>query len=308
MTQPAGARGLRRRLRGGLAAALLALGAGCAPAEEAAAPGCQVVERSLPLPPELDEASGVAIGRRAAGVLWAHNDSGDDPVVYAVGAAGEPLGAVRVPGAEHRDWEDLAVGPCPAGSCLYVGDIGDNAGRRAEVHLYRFPEPEPGAPAGGGRAERFRMRYPGGPRDAEALFVLPSGEVFVISKGGRGPAELFRYPLPLRAGEGVELERVASLAPAAAPGEVLQVTGADASPDGGWVAVRAYRTLLLYRAGPLLAGDVEPALRVDLTPVGEAQGEAVALADDGTVVLASEGARGLPGTMAVLRCDLGDPR
>lgn len=289
--------GLSRRV------ALLALLAGCGADAEPAAPGCEIRERSLPLPPELRETSGLALGRSAGGILWAHNDSGDEPRVYALGPRGEPLGAARVAGARNRDWEDVAAGPCPAGSCLYIADTGDNGGTREEVHLYRIPEPEPGAPASPVRAERFAVRYPGGPRDAEAVFVLPSGEVFLISKGGRSPAELYRYPLPLRAGETVELERVTALRPAA-EGEVFQVTGAAASPDGEWVAVRAYRSLMLYRTDELLAGAAEPALRVDLTPVGEAQGEAVAIADDGTVVLGSEGARGTAATLALLRCGL----
>ena len=84
-------------------------------------------------------------------------------------------------------------------------------------------------------------------------------------------------------------------------------TGADASPDGAWIAVRRYKRLDLYRTPALLGGDTVPALRADLTPVGEAQGEAVALRDDGLVVLTSEaGFKHAPATLAMLACTLPD--
>lgn len=284
-------------------AGALALCVACGTGEDARAIGCDVRQRSITLPPELSESSGLAMSRRTPGVLWTHNDSGDEPVVYAVGAGGELRGAVRVAGAENRDWEDIAVGPCPAGSCLYVADTGDNEAKRDEVHVYRVPEPDPGASVTAESAERLSMRYPGGPRDVEALFVLPSGELFVITKGRRKPVEVFRYPLPVRPGETVELERVATLK-SAAQDEVLQVTGADASPDGEWIAVRAYRALMLHRTEELLAGNAVPVYLTDLTPVAEAQGEAVALADDGTVVLSSEGVKEVPATLTLLTCSL----
>lgn len=290
--------------------AVLLFCAACA-AEDAASNGlasaCQIAERATPLPEGLGESSGLAIGRSAAGVLWTHNDSGNDPVVYAVTPEGRMAGEVRVRGAENRDWEDIALGPCAAGgSCLYIADIGDNDGKRDDVDIYRLPELPGAASESSAPTERFRVRYPGGPRDAEALFVLPSGEVHIVTKGRRESVEVFRYPLPLRAGETVELERVATLHPEAR-GEVMQVTGADASPDGAWVAVRTYGSLMLFRSSALLAGDSTPALVVDLGPLAEAQGEAVALADDGTVILGSEGGgRRAPATMARLTCSLPD--
>jgi hypothetical protein len=71
------------------------------------------------------------------------------------------------------------------------------------------------------------------------------------------------------------------------------------------VAVREYKLLTIYRAAELTAGRVAPVLEVDLTPVGEAQGEGVALLDNGRVVLTSEGGfQGSPGSIAILQCEL----
>ena len=96
------------------------------------------------------EASGVAVSRAHAGVLWTHNDSGDGPYLYATDLQGTDRGAVRVLGAEAFDWEDIALGPCPtrAGECVFIGDVGDNIEVRPFVTLYAVPEPEPPAAPG----------------------------------------------------------------------------------------------------------------------------------------------------------------
>ncbi len=60
------------------------------------------------------------------------------------------------------------------------------------------------------------------------------------------------------------------------------------SRDGLWVVVRTYRTLYFYPADALARSlAVEPGV-VDLTPLAEIQGEAVAVANDGTIWLTSE--------------------
>lgn len=263
---------------------------------------CRIEQRNAQITAPLPETSGIAASRGRPGTFWTHNDSGGDPVVFGIAADGRPVGQIRVRGAENEDWEDIAVGPCPSGSCLYIADTGDNAGRRDDVAILRFPENA--RVSGEARPERFPVRYPDGPRDAEAIFVLPDGGVFLVSKGRHDSQELFRYPLPLRPDERVTLEPLALLGQGKQE-TLLQITGASASPSGEWVAVRRYKSLAIYRTARLLAGDSTPHLQMDLTPVGEAQGEGVALLDDGTVVLTSEGGfRNAPGTISVLRCEL----
>jgi hypothetical protein len=289
----------------GMLLVLLPLCGACAADAEprAAVEGCPVTQPSTPLPGELDETSGVAASRAHPGILWTHNDSGGDPVVYAVGYDGTLVGAVPVAEARNRDWEDIALGPCPTGECLYIADIGDNSARRDEVTVYRIPEPDPrsGDPV---LAERLRFRYPGGARDAEAIFVLPTGELYVIAKGRREPQTLFRYPAPLRPGETVELEPVAELGPEPDDQSRL-ISAAGAAPNGEWVAVRNYVAMAIYRTSELLAGRTEPALVVDLTPLGLPQGEALDLLDDGRVVLTSEaGFEEGNATLAILACTL----
>ena len=262
---------------------------------------CRITRRGVSLPPEVRESSGAALDPVAQGVFWTHGDSGAQPVLYAVAASGQLMGGVRVTGGANRDWEDMAVGPCPGGQCVYMGDIGNNRGGQGEVSLFRAPMPVV-ADSVTRPAERFRARFPGGGRDTEALFVTPQGEIYLVNKGQDDAVELWRWPTPLRPGP-VDLVRVRTLAPEPEqPGDY--VTGAAASRDGRWVALRTYSRLALYRTADLL-GTGAPSFTMDLLSLGEPQGEAVAMASDGTVLLTSEAAeRGLPGRATWLACEL----
>jgi hypothetical protein len=253
--------------------------------------------------PELPEASGVAASRRTVGVLWAHNDS-DDPVIFALNEMGAVIGRVRVTGAEVNDWEDIAVGPCSQGSCVYVGDIGDNSGRRPHITVYRAPEPLP-QEAGTRPAEAFHATYPDGARDAEALFVTASSDVFIITKGDPGDVALYRFPRPLHPGATVRLERVAAPGGGSTTRATDRPTAADASPDGRWVALRTIREVVFFRIEDLLAGRWREAFRTDVSRLREPRGEGLTFGQDGALFLVGEGG-GLSraGTFARLACTL----
>lgn len=281
---------------------------GCEPGAGASADApdetCRVVQMPQPLGGDLGESSGVALGGAGPDRLWSHNDSGDEPVLYAVRPDGSLLGAMDVAGAEHEDWEDIASGRCDGATCLYIGDFGDNEGERADASIYRVREPEPDA-GESPPARRFRFVYPGGPRDAEAMFVLPGERVFVITKGRNSNVAVYRYPGALRDQETVELEHVVDLTREEA--ELAdQVTGAAATPDGRWIAVRSYANLYLFRPDRLLESPTPTPDRIfDLSPLRESQGEAVAITEAGRVILTSERvANGEPGMISILDCPL----
>ena len=250
--------------------------------------------------PELAEASGVAVSRAHPGRLWVLNDSGR-PELVAIDENGVMRGRLRVAGATVVDWEALAIGPCPGGSCFYIGDIGDNNGRRRSITIYRVPEPDdPSTPTD--VRDAFHATYPDGPRDAETLLVTRTSEVFIVSKGEAGPVATYRLPRDARPGATVVLERVdqpteARTAPA------NRVTDGAVSPNGAWVALRTNRDLRFFRASDLLAGRRSEEARIDLRGLREPQGEGVAFASDGTLYLVGEGGgQAQPGTLARLNC------
>jgi hypothetical protein len=250
--------------------------------------------------PELPEASGIALSRRAPGRLWAHNDSGE-PVLFALDTDGRVIGRVNVTGAKVEDWEAVAVGPCAAGSCLYAADIGDNDAERQRISIYRVPEPdrtEGSTPA----SDVIHATYPDGPHDAETLLIAPDGGLFVVTKGDTGPVALYKFPHDLRAGESVRLERVGR---PRTPGKARRndrITDGSVSPDGQWVVLRTPVALHFYPAVDFFAGNWREAPRMSLKALAEPQGEAVAFGD-GILYLAGEGGgKSRPGTFGRMVC------
>ncbi|HSK19425.1 MAG TPA: hypothetical protein VK912_09800 [Longimicrobiales bacterium] len=238
------------------------------------------------LPATLDEASGIAISRRDPGIIWAHNDSEGIATLYALDRDGALIAGIEIPAAgTQSDWEDIAAGPCPAGDCLYIADIGDNLHDRQDRAILRIAEPDV-HDAGTIAIETYPIRYPDGPVDAEALFVMPDTSVYIITKGRRQDISLFRYPPPLRPGERVVLEHVQQLHAGVAQMPDL-VTAADASRDGNRIAVRTYTRVALFR----FDGDTLARLSGaggDITSLGEPQGEGLAIAGGDTLLLATE--------------------
>lgn len=261
-----------------------------------------------PMPDELRESSGLAASRAHAGVFWSHNDSGDEPRLYAVDARAALLAVVRVTGAHADDWEALDIGVCPGGAapwCLYVADIGNNLRRRPVATVHVVPEPDPGS--GPGSVESLgavRFSYPDGPADAEALAVTPEGDLAVITKWGapvvyRIPAAEVQRSLSrgdtVRLGPGRELPIRSSF--------ILGgfVTGASLDVEGVVLAVRTYAELHFF-AWPLADSVVVAAPACFLGGL-QPQGEAVALLPDGRALLSSESPGGTAGKLLAVSCE-----
>jgi hypothetical protein len=266
------------------------------------APECRPAGQVVQLP-DLPEASGIAVSRSVSGRLWALNDSGE-PVLLALDRNGAVTGRLTLTGATVEDWESLAVGPCPSGSCIYVADIGDNDAERERVTVYRVQEPSAGASSAAVQ-DVFHAKYPDGPQDAETILVTPGGEVFVVTKGDPAEIRLYRFPRDLRTDVTHQLERIGNARGPGTPSASERITDGDVSDDGSWVVLRTRKALTFHRASELLAGNWREAGRLDLGPVGEAQGEGVAIAADGTVYLAGEGGgKSRPGTFARVACSM----
>jgi hypothetical protein len=183
-----------------------------------------------------------------------------------------------------------------------VADIGDNDAERPSITVYRIAEPAPNASASG-PAEAIRLRYPDGSHDAEAMFIL-DGSLHIVTKGESGPIAIYRAPSAAAPGAETTLERVRQLT-GDKVGKPERITAADASPDGRWVVMRTLESASLYPAAQLAgSGELAPR-RIDLKGLDEKQGEGIAFASDGSLVLTSEaGGKRSPATFARLRCTL----
>jgi hypothetical protein len=275
------------------------------------------IEATAALPRELRESSGIAISRTQPGVVWSHNDSGDGPMLYALDLKGKLLATVALADVIALDWEDMATGPCPGSNgagrpCLYVADTGNNDRSRDVVTVHVVVEPtvegaDPTRPLVT-KPQSFRFRYPNAPEDAEAIAVLPNGDVTIVTKGrtaiigffGMSAADVARAVL---SGDVLtaEYEGDTGIVPDQQLGR--WVTSTAISPDGKTLAVKTYSEIYFYTpetgprgrrwrdlATPCFLGDTEP------------QGEAIDFLDDKTLLLTSETAQGRQGMMHRVQC------
>jgi hypothetical protein len=246
------------------------------------------------------ELSGLAASRINPGILYAHNDSGGAASITIMRTTGVTIGELALTNATNLDWEDLAVGPCPTGSCIYVGEIGDNGASNLTYAVYRVAEPVVSLTSVPGTlmvtAERFELAYPNGLKtDAETLLVHPvSGDVYIVSKQQFGTkSSAYKAVAPLAPVSPNVMTRVAMLA--VPDGLDLPITGGDIDPCGATLLLRSYSALYQF-ALPASATSFDaiftaPFSRVPVAsfPSQEPQGEAVCWNPGGGYFTASEG-------------------
>lgn len=255
--------------------------------------------------PRNREASGLAPSRRTPGLLWTHNDSGGEPVLYAVSSdTGDLRGKVRLRGVANVDWEDIASFERDGQAWLVVGDIGDNFGRRSFIQLHFLEEPAASALAPDRETEltpayTLRVFYEDLARDCESLAVdAREGAVYLLSKREEVP-RLYRLPLaPSK--ELVVARRVGTVPHLPQPDFFQRLlkkpTGAyrasptamDFAPDGSAALVLTYGDLLLFpRAAGESWGDALGKPPVILAPHELPQAEGACFSADGRAIFVS---------------------
>lgn len=253
--------------------ALLALPAAAA---EAPTTVCAVTDRRL------TELSGLV----SDGQHWyAINDGGTKIQVFVLDR-NCVVQRVMTNSLDPFDVEDLARA---ADGTLWLSDTGDNNKRRATVALISLT-PQ-------GKATLYRLTYPDGQHDVEALLLDRRGTPFLVTKTPFGDSGIYRPASALVSPGPTPLEKVGVLAfePTDTPGGPVAgfgselVTGAAISQDGTVVALRTYTDAYLYPApdGDVLAALNREPVRVPLP--NEQQGEALAFEPDGTLLSGGEG-------------------
>jgi hypothetical protein len=206
----------------------------------------------------IHEISGLAASARNPGILWLHNDSGDQPRLFAIKTSGELAAVYSLEPAIAIDWEDLAIGPGPRSGVdyLYIGDIGDNGGRRSHITVYRVEEPLLTA----AQAEvqtltnvtPIHLRYPDGAHNAEILLSDPrTGDLIIVTKDfvyGNSGIYRFRYPHTPRhhSGSPDTLEAVGGMQFRGWRPADIAATAGDVSPAGDRIILRTYTQTLVW--------------------------------------------------------------
>ncbi len=135
------------------------------------------------LPDEVRESSGLVYHN---GNLITHNDSGNEPLLFVLDTASlQIVRTIRIRNAVNIDWEDIAQDD----THFYIGDIGNNAGDRQELQVYKISKTDADL-ADAVDAELIRVSYedgasgfpgPNSDWDAEALLVFEE-ELFIFTK------------------------------------------------------------------------------------------------------------------------------
>ncbi|WP_375425634.1 hypothetical protein [uncultured Friedmanniella sp.] len=251
---------------------------------------------------ELHEPSGLAASRVNTGVQYVHSESDVEGMVAVRTSDARVVGRYDVAIPDQWDWEDIATGPCPTGSCIFAGDIGLFNGLPhppSTFAVYRVTEPDlaAGETSGTLTGDWFRFRYPDGVHNAEALMVHPTtGRVYVITKEESGVSGVYAFPTTLPAASATTvttLTKVATLHVPTWTGDpsdthaatwYAQVSAAAIHPAANRFLIRTPYMVWEYRG--TTGGSFDTALAatpVALTaPSGEQQGEAIEYAPDGS--------------------------
>ena len=247
--------------------------------------------------PEVRESSGLAASLCHPGVYWTHNDSGNEPFIFAISPNGKSLGTWRVANACNVDWEDMASYKSGDGTCyLYIGDIGNNKLDRPELKIYRVKEPSLSndRPARNEKnppqtdpAEAVAFKYSDTPHNAETLMVQPkTGDVYVLTKRLDGPSAVFKFSPQFGSDETIVAAKIGEISVPSVPNGLL--TGGAISPDASRVILCDYSSG--YELKLAAAVGFDEIWKSSPTPVDvgdRRQGEAVTFSADGKEILAT---------------------
>ncbi|HSO19014.1 MAG TPA: hypothetical protein VLT88_06135 [Desulfosarcina sp.] len=214
----------------------------------------------------LVECSGMETSLADRDLLWAVNDGGGGPFVYALGVDGRDRGRFRVAGVGNRDWEGMDTFLWQGRPMILIADFGDNQRQYATHSIFILEEPrldgERLVPtASVGLRWRIDFAYPDGPHDAEGVAVdRHAGEILVLTKRD-APPRLFALPLqPPAPGVRVTARPVTVLNRIPRPtredlrhpyGDVRsQPTAMDLSADGRSMIVLTYKHAYLFSRTP----------------------------------------------------------
>lgn len=144
---------------------------------------------------ELGELSGLVTSQRYPGLLWGHNDSGDESRIFALRPDGTVVAEVEIAGAANKDWEDIAR----TGETLYLSDLGNNDNNRKNLCVYKVAEPDTKRKKSP-RALKIPVIYPDQSEfppkktewrfDCEAVFVY-QGKLHLLTKHRMAGARFF---------------------------------------------------------------------------------------------------------------------
>jgi hypothetical protein len=234
----------------------------------------------------IGELSGMAADDK---YVYTHNDGGTKLQVFVLDKKTCKVVKTVTNKTDPYDVEDMALAP---DGKFWLQDAGDNKKDRENVAIHVLGQD--------GKAALYRLTYPDGAHDTEALLLDKKGVPYLVTKTPLGSAQVFRPEGPLVSPGPTKLVQVGTvdLEPTETPGgptkvphaiDAILITGGAVSADGTVVALRTYTDAYLWSAPD---GDIAAALKGKPARIplpNEPQGEAIAFEPDGTLLSGSEG-------------------
>jgi hypothetical protein len=245
----------------------------------------------IPDEAKLAELSGLTRSNLTPGIYWAIND-GDNPAeIIAIDAQARTKAWFTVGDVRNIDWEDITNYRDNNRNYLAIADSGDNGGLRTDLFLHILEEPAQLLKNGHiANVRTIRFQWPDGARDTESLLADEKRRQFLLISKKRVPAEVFALPFDAKDGDKPKL--LATLEGIVQPDEKTmnakgdygryraQITGADISPDGQWLAVLNYQQINFFRlAGKAIPKKLRPVQTLTLPWLPQAEG--IAFSSDG---------------------------
>lgn len=131
----------------------------------------------------ITESSGLAMSYRFANTLYTFNDENEAKQVKVVNSkTGSTNGSFKFSSSTFEDPEAICIEPTTYK--LWLADIGDNNNSRTNIHLTSIDqEPGPGN-HGTITSQKYEIKYPFGPKNAETLMIHPTTlDKYIITKG-----------------------------------------------------------------------------------------------------------------------------
>lgn len=165
------------------------------------------------LPAGLDEISGITISSAPRMLAFVHNDSGDTSRFFGIDQSGNLKCTFYFRGVSGKkgvsDCEDIASGKSDKGNdrYLYIGDIGDNGGKKKYITVYRVAEPDRfEEPVQAVTASPVFFKYPDGARDAETLMIDNIERLLYIVSKREDTVRVYTAPLVWKENDTVTLQ------------------------------------------------------------------------------------------------------
>ena len=193
----------------------------------------------------LPEASGIAPSHSNPGHIWAHNDSGNDPILSLIDTKdGSTIGQLYLKPGMNTDWEDIECiqDKNQKNGYIYLADIGDNAGKRKYVSIYILNDEKMSSDTlkEASIQQTIHFTYPKGPRDAEAILVDPATKhIYIVSKREKFVG-LYTIQYPYK-NDSVDTALHIGTLP------FNQITAGSISPDGMEILIRSYGRIYYWK-------------------------------------------------------------